>query len=72
MDEIFEAKRKKLENAVRVSVLELFEHMNGSQAFRLPLDPPKQILFVIAGDVKSIQSMILNNSFNSEKEEADE
>lgn len=57
MNEIWEAKRKRLENAVKISVLDLFEHMGSSQAFKLPLDPPKQILFVVAGDIRGIQSL---------------
>ena len=57
MDEIWEARRKKLENAVRSSTLELFEHMGESGAFLIPLDPPAQILFVAAGDIKGIQAL---------------
>ena len=60
MNEIFEAKRKKLENIVRVSVLELFEHMGTAQSFLIPLDPPSQKLFLIAGDVEGIRSLILS------------
>lgn len=68
MNEIWEAKRKKLENRIRTSVLELFGHMEGSQAFLLPLDPPSQILFVVAGDVKSIQSIMHDKLLDLTKE----
>jgi len=57
MNEIWQAQLVKLENAVKKSVLDLFEH-TGSHSFKLSLDPPAQILFVVAGDIERLQSLI--------------
>jgi len=64
MNEIWEAKRKKLENAVRTSALDLFEHIGSAQAFALRLDPPGEKLFVIAGDVQGILKIMPNKPLN--------
>lgn len=61
MNDIWEARRKHLTESLRASALNLFEYM-GCQAFLIPLDPPHQILFVVAGDIQSIQSMLLDKS----------
>lgn len=60
MNEIWEAKRKKLENALRISVLDLFEHMGSAQALLLELDPPGEKLFVVAGDMQGILRIMPN------------
>ena len=60
MNEIWQAQLVKLENVVRTSVLDLFEHTN-SQSLKLLLDPPNKILFVVAGDIKGIQSLTSGN-----------
>jgi len=64
MNDIWEAKRKKLENAVIISVLDLFEHMGSAQAFLFQLDPPGEKLFVVAGDVQGILKIISNKPLN--------
>jgi len=61
MNEIWEAKRKKLENTLRTSALDLFEHMGNAQALLVKLDPPGEKLFVIAGDVQGILKIMPNN-----------
>jgi len=57
MNEFWNARRIKLEKAVIKATLDLFEHTN-AQSFKLLLDPPSQILFIVAGDVETIQSLL--------------
>ena len=59
IDEIWKARREKLERQIRDAALDLFEH-TGAYSFRLPLDPPHNVLFVIAGDTKSIKALMPN------------
>ena len=66
MNEIWEARRKKLENVVRISVLDLFEHMGSAQTLLLQLDPPEGKLFVVAGDVQGMLKIMPNQSLNSD------
>ena len=66
MDDLRKARRQKLEAEVRKAVLALFEH-TGSGAFRLLLDPPHEILFVIAGNVKALHSMLPKEEEDAEQ-----
>lgn len=54
IDELFEARRKKLEDAVRAAALALFEHMGAAAAFRIELDTG---LYVIAGPRAGIHTL---------------
>lgn len=59
-DDLWHAKREKLEFAVRQAVLDLFAH-TGSDALMLPLDPPQETLFVVAGDRDRIGRLIVDD-----------
>lgn len=56
-DDIWNARRKQLESAVKAAVLNLFQH-TGSDALRLDLDPPHEKLLVVAGPPDHIGSLL--------------
>lgn len=57
-DEIFEARRKKLQDDVKKATRALFDHMGGSAAFALPLDENPGGLWVAAGTRNNIVKMM--------------
>ena len=58
VDEVWEARRSKLQKEVRRSVLELFQHTGGASAFVLSLDPNTPDLIVAAGPRLDVLSML--------------
>ena len=57
MDELWDARRKKLESVIIETALNLFEH-TGSGAFKLPIKKTEPELFVVAGDAAAIQNLM--------------
>jgi hypothetical protein len=54
MNEIHDARRKQLEQAVVAASMELFEHMGSAAAFMVPLDKASG-LYVVAGPLDGVR-----------------
>jgi hypothetical protein len=57
MNDLFEIRRKKLQDDVRTAVLALFEHMGTAGAFIAPLDKAAG-LYVAAGPMDRIRKLV--------------
>lgn len=60
MSTLWDSQRQQKQKAVRKAVLDLFEHMGGSAAFLLKLDPNTPELIVAAGMRADVASMVAN------------
>ena len=58
MDQIWDARRIRLEHLVEEAVLDLFEHMGTPGAFRLQIDHTTPKVYIIAGDGNAIRDLI--------------
>ena len=58
MNEIWNARREKLEAAVVKAVLDLFEHTVEAAAFKLLIKGTKPEVFIVVGDLRAIRSLL--------------
>jgi hypothetical protein len=56
-DELFEQRRKKLEEKIQCAVLDLFDHI-GAGAFKLPIPFTSPPLYIVVGAEEDIKNLI--------------
>ena len=57
MDAIWDARRRKLEDALEMAALDLFEH-SAANALKVPIHGTTPPIFIVIGDTNAIKSLV--------------